>query len=314
MTNLIKLDAPELTSIEASRAEQIKGIFAPMTEMLAGFEAAYAEVCAAATEGITASVTAQAKRLRLDIAKVRINADKVRKEQKEEYLRAGKAIDGVSNILKWAVEEKENKLKEIEDYFENIERQRKAELQASRAALLSAYVPDASERNLAGMDDDVWTAYLAAKKKEHEDRIAAELQAQKEREAKAKAEAEDRERVKAENERLRKEAAELAAKAEQERKAREEFERAERAKRAALEAELAAKAEQERKAREDAETKLQAQLSANDSEKAKALIADVLALKTTHNNFTSVKHKAMFADVSGLLDKVAQFVEKRNTK
>jgi len=57
---------------------------------------------------------------------------------------------------------------------------------------------------------------------------------------------------------------------------------------------------------------LQAQLSANDSEKAKALIADVLALKTMHNNFTSEKHKAMFEDVCGLLDKVTQFIEKRN--
>ena len=283
MSQLVKLDAPELQSIEANRADQIKAIFAPMAAMLAEFETAYAEVCDAASAGITEAVTTKAKRLRLDIAKVRVSAEKVRKEQKEEYLRAGKAIDGVSNILKWAVEGKETKLKEIEDHFENLERQRKAELQASRVALLCEYVRDAAERDLAGMEDDVWAAYLAAKKAEHEDIIAAELQAQQERESKAEAEERERERVKAENERLRKEAAELAA-----------------------------KAEQERKAREDAEARLQAQLSANDSEKAKTLIADVLALKTMHNNFTSEKHKLMFDDVCGLLDKVAQFIEKRN--
>lgn len=280
---IILLDAPELKSIEQSKAEQIKAIFAPMTEMLASFEVAYSNVCEEAATGITEFVMAKAKRLRLDIAKIRIAAEKARKEQKEEYLRAGKAIDGVNNILKWAVEEKELKLKEIEDYFENLERQRKAELQTKRVEILSEYVQDASDRDLSSMDDDVWTAYLAAKKKEHEDRIAAEKQAQIDREAKEKTEAEERERIKAENERLRKEAAELAA-----------------------------KAEKERREREEAEAKLQAQLSANDSDKASALIAAVLALKTDHNNFTSKKHKVMFADVCCLLDKVAQFIEKRN--
>ena len=323
MGQLITLNALELDSIEPSRAEQIKTIFAPMTEMLEGFELAYSEVCDAASLEITEAVTAKAKRLRLDIAKVRISAEKIRKEQKEEYLRAGKAVDGVSNILKWAVEEKEQKLKDIEDYFANLELTRKRELQASRTEILSAYLQDAEGRNLASMEDDVWEAYIGAKKKEHEDRIAAELQAEQERVAKAKAEADEQVRLQAENARLKIEASELAAKvaanAAKERAAREELEAEfaarelqERAARQKLEDYVAAKVALEEQSQRNAEEKLQGALSANDKDKAKAFIADVLALKTAHNNFTSAKHQAMFVEVCGLLDKVAHFVEKRN--
>jgi hypothetical protein len=186
---IMKFDAPELNAIEKSKAEQIKSTFEPMAEMLSQFEEAYNNVVTEAKKEITKEVTAKAKRLRLDIGKVRIETEKVRKEQKEEYLRAGKAIDGVSNILKWAVSDKENKLKEIENYFEIQEQKRLEELQAMRVEELSKYVEDAHERDLSSMDCDVWEAYFQSKKREYEDRIAAEKKAEEERIAKEKAEA-----------------------------------------------------------------------------------------------------------------------------
>jgi len=178
---LIKLDAPELQVIEKSKAEAIRAIFEPMVTMLQEFEDAYNSIVNASSKEITKELTNAAKRLRIDIGKVRIETEKVRKEQKEEYLRAGKAIDGVSNILKWAVTDKENRLKEIEDYFEIQEQERLEKLQSDRAAKLSKYVEDADERNLASMDDDVWNAYFATKKGEYEDRIDAERKAEAER-------------------------------------------------------------------------------------------------------------------------------------
>ncbi len=175
---LVSFDAPELSVIEESKAKQIKATFEPMAKMLSEFEDQYNNLISESQSGITKEITVKAKRLRLDIGKVRIDTEKIRKEQKEEYLRAGKAIDGVSNILKWAVSDKENKLKEIEDYFDVIEQKRIEDLQKSRVEELSKYVEDAHERSLSSMEEDVWQAYLATKKKEHDDRVEAEKQAE----------------------------------------------------------------------------------------------------------------------------------------
>lgn len=173
MSNIVKIDL-EQYQIEPSKAKQIQTTFEPMVKMLDEFEAQCNEIFTEATNGITAEVSAKAKRTRLDIAKVRISADKARKEMKDEYLRAGNAIQGAYNILAWAVQDRENKLKEIEDHQLRIEQERLEKLQSERAEQLAPYVEDAQERNLSGMDDDVWTAYFESKKKAYEDMIEAE--------------------------------------------------------------------------------------------------------------------------------------------
>jgi len=325
-TALVKFDAPELQSIEKSKAEHIKATFEPMAIMLAEFEASYLEVINEAGEGITKDVTAKAKRLRIDIGKVRIATEKLRVAQKEEYLRAGKAIDGVSNILKWAVGDKEAKLKEIENHFQIQEQKRLETLQTERAEKLSRYVEDAYERNLSEMDEEVWTIYLASKKKDYEDRIAAEKKAEQDRIAKEKADAEERERFRAENERLKKEAeererlakveadkraraeAKRIAKEEAERKEREETIRKEQETREKLEAELRAKEEAELKAAEEAEAKVQADLNKGDAAKVKDLIADLGILKTKYT-FKSAKNKAMYIRLGESIDTIINQVE-----
>src|SRR5690554_2827574 len=151
MNEITVMNAPELANIEQSKADGIRRVFEPMAEMLKEFEGLYTQVVTEAENGITKEITAKAKRLRLDIAKVRVQTEKLRKEEKEEYLRAGKAIDGVSNILKWAVTDKENKLKEIEDYFEIQEKKRLELLQAERVEAIAPYLTDAHERDLSSM-------------------------------------------------------------------------------------------------------------------------------------------------------------------
>lgn len=178
---IIKLDTPEMEVIEKSRAKQIKDAFDPMVKMLIGFEEKYNIVVSEANEEITKAVTIKAKRLRLDIGKVRIETGKLKDKQKEYIRLEDKAIMGVHNVLVWAVKEKEDKLKEIENFFEIQEQKRLESLQAERAEKLSAYIDDAHDRNLSGMDDDVWNAYFSAKKKEYEDRIEAERIAEEER-------------------------------------------------------------------------------------------------------------------------------------
>jgi len=346
MTNeIVKLEAPELQGLEKSKAEQIKATFEPMAKMLSEFENQYNELMAIPIEDMTEELTAKYKRLRLDIGKVRIETGKLKDKQKEYIKLEDRAIMGVHNILVWAVKEKEDNLKEREDYFEIQEQKRLDALQLERAEQLSLYVEDAFERNLSAMDNDVWSAYLNTKKKEHEDKIAAEQKAEEDRIAKERAEAEERKRIAAENEKLKKEAeererwrekrekaeqerkakeeaerkireekerkerAEYEAKIKAEREAREKFEREERAKREKLESELKAKEEAERKAKEEEAARFQAELSKGDEAKVKDLIADLKNLKSKYT-FKSAKNQKMYTDVSMLIDKVINHIEK----
>ena len=309
MSNIVTIDITEF-KIEPSKATQIKATFEPMVQMLETFEQKYNEVIETASKGITPEVSATAKRLRLDIAKVRIDAEKARKEMKDEYLRAGQAIDGANNILKWAVTDRENKLKEIEEHAERMEAERISKLQAERVELLSPFVPDAEARNLSGMDEDVWNAYLNTKKQEHQDRIDAEKKAEQERIAREQAEAEERERQRAENERLKAEAearekelqavqAKLKAEAEERERIQAEADRKERERVAQIEAEAKAKAEAERKAK-----------SAPDIEKLKTFADQIASIQAPE--VSGDEAKKIITDAMGLLSKVSTFITEKS--
>jgi hypothetical protein len=252
----VTLETKELAALEPSKAAGIRKIFSAMADSLDEFDARYQEVMTAARKAFqagddkaeSAAVIADAKRLRLDIGKIRINAEKARKAEKESYLKAGKAIDGVANILKWAVEGREDSLKKVETHFEDLERERMELLQSERVSLIAPYMPDANEKNLAQMDDEVWDAYFATKKAAHEQAIEAAKVAEAERILREKAEAEERERIRKENEKLKAEA-EAARKAAAEEAARVAQERAKEAAAAEEERRVhaaAMKAEQEK--------------------------------------------------------------------
>lgn len=206
MTNLELIKAPELQGVETSKAQQIAKTFNPMAEMLAGFEEDFNSLVKDANEGITQDVTKRAKRLRLDIAQVRISADKAHKEAKAEIVRNGKAIDGVRNILKWAVVEKENALKEIENHFEEMERQRIEKLRAERVELLLPYDQDAHLRTLEHMQQDEFDALLEMKKRQHEEMLEAQRLAEIKRREEEEARRAEEARIKEENARLKAEA------------------------------------------------------------------------------------------------------------
>ena len=333
---IVKIESPELEILEKSRADQIRTTFEPMVKMLEEFESQYVDIISESEKEITKELTLKAKRVRLDIGKVRIETGKLKDKQKEYIKLEDKAIMGVHNILVWAVKEKEDKLKGIEDFFEIQEQKKLQALQSERAEKLSNYVDDAHERNLSGMDEDVWKAYFESKKKEYEDRIAAEKKAEEDRIAKEKTEAEEREKIKIENERLKKEAeakekqiAAEKAKAEAERKAIEAKAQKERdeaarilkaeqesariaaekasAEKAKLEDELKAKAEAERKAKEEEAARLQSELNKGDADKVKDLINDLKNLKIKYV-FKSEKNQKMYQNFSLLIDGVINFI------
>jgi len=331
---LMNLETPELQGIEKSKAKQIIDTFKPMSEMLTNFENAYNKVIAESEKDITQDVISRAKRLRIDIGKVRIQTEKVRKEQKEEYLRAGKAIDGVSNILKWAVSDKENKLKEIEDYFEIQEQKRLEKLQTERSERLSAYVEDAHERDLKKFEDDEFEALFQMKKKEHEERIEAERKAEEERKELARKEEllkvrkdemvqyadffdwdilttelsdEAYEALKKDVIEAKKEFQKAQAEKERLRKQAETKLKAEQEAKAKLEAELKAKREAEEKAQREIEAQEEAKKKACDADKIKHLIASINSIELPEVKSADAKKKV--AGAGELLGKIIQYLK-----
>lgn len=206
--------------------------------------------------------------LRLEFKRLRIAAEKTRKELNEDGLRRTRAINGINSLLEYQLVPLEQAMEKIEKAAEIAEAARLKALKEVRAKELAPYIIDPSIYPLDTMTEEQWKqlfdgskamheARLAAAAKAEAERIAAEKAAEEARIAKEKEEAAERERMKAENERLAKIAAEERAareaaelKAKQEREAAEALARKEREKVAAEKAAIEAKAKAEREAAE----------------------------------------------------------------
>jgi hypothetical protein len=295
--------------LSENKASQLESTFLPMLDMLKPMEEDFNSIISDAENGIDEDITARAKRLRLDISKVRIETEKKRKAEKNESLRLGKAIDGIANVVKYAVSSKEEKLKEIETHLERIETERVLAIGGKRRELVYDYIEDKDSINvsvLAKMEDDVFDAYLSTKKAAFENalaeenkRIEAAIKAQREREAEEERIIKENARLKAEAEKekaekLKREKSEAIARAEAEAKqkaiteAKEKIERkAQREKlakeKAIKEAEEAKKrAEEAEKARVEAEEK--AKKEAKEAEKRR--IDEIKALSKSSKEVT----------------------------
>src|ERR1017187_1646388 len=73
-----------------------------------------------------------ARTMRLKLKEIRNNVEKTRKKLKEDIVKNGKAIDGVSNFLKGLIEPIEAHLQAQEDYVEIQETNRKISLETKR--------------------------------------------------------------------------------------------------------------------------------------------------------------------------------------
>lgn len=180
MSNLVKLEAPELQGLEKSKAAEIKATFEPMAKMLEEFEAVVLAIQQDAKKGITPEISARAKRARLDIAKIRIDTGKL-KDKKKEYIKLeDRAIMGVHNILVYAVKEKEDLLKQIEDFAERQEAARLEALRVDRWAKLSAF-REVEPEGLANWSDEDFATFLSGAKSNHELKLQAEKEAEEKR-------------------------------------------------------------------------------------------------------------------------------------
>ena len=271
MGNEVTTIDPEKYELSAERASSIGEAFVPMVAEREQLRKEYLEIIA--VEEITPDLAKDAKALKNKLVKVRTGIAKQHKAQKHLFLQGGRFVDALKNAETLPVEQMEEKLAEIYEYYENLEKERIAKLKAERMAMAEPLDSNAKFMKVEEMTEEAWESYYAnivladkarrdAESKAEADRIAAEKKAEEERIAKEKAEAEERKRIEEENARLKAEA-EAREKAEKERLAKEQ---AEEIKRLAKQ-----KAEDEEKARIQLENdKLKEQARSKEEAERKA--------------------------------------------
>ena len=244
MTNELVLNATSY-GIEESKAKQLEKVFVPMVEKFKELEDQYNDVLS--NKEITNQVCADAKSVRNKYVKVRTGADEIHKITKSNLLIQTRAIDGLRNLVKFAVIDHENSLMEVEKHFERLETERLEKIRQKREAILLKFGDNPGIGDLATMSEEVWNHYISSVESTHKAKIEAEKKAEAERIAKEKAVIEEQKRIKAENEKLKKEA-------EIKRIADEKAEK-ERQRSAKIEADKRAKEERERIANQEKERK-----------------------------------------------------------
>jgi len=258
MENAIVKINPTEYGLTDETAARIEAQFTPMLAKMTELEGEYNAILGLNIED--PNTAKLAKDLRLKYVKVRTGTADIHKVQKAYFLNGGRFVDGWKNAQLFASQGKEEALERIEKHAENLERERLEKLQQLRVALLAEYVENASELSLSGMEQDVFDAYLSAKKQAFEDRKAAELKAEQDRIAREKAEAEEREAQRLENIRLKEEADKREAEIEKERlAAQKERERVERENADRLAAERKAAAELAAKIKADNDARIAAE-------------------------------------------------------
>lgn len=201
--------SPKDFGIEESKAVIIEQSFLPKIVERDGLISVYENLL---TKEIDKSVCIEASNLRKKLVKVRTGIADIHKVEKAFYLASGRYVDALKNKHTLPIEQMEEKLSEIEKYYENIEKQRIADLQTARELELSQYeVENVQQLALGVMADSVWINFLAGTKAGYEKKKEDERLAEAAKIEAARLELERIEAQRIENERLKKEAEEREA-------------------------------------------------------------------------------------------------------
>lgn len=317
----------ETSELEAQTGNYIKEKFLPFFEQAEEWKNKSRELIV--TDVNQKHEMQMARSARLALREIRINADKVRKELKEDSLRYGKAVQGVYNVIEYMIVPIEKHLEEQENFVEILEAKRKAELKVKREMELQPYAEFLPlNLTLSYMSEDDYQKLLKGAKLQMQEKIDNEAKAEAERVAKEKKEQEERERIKKENEKLKaeneakeKELAKQKAKAEKERK--ELQEKAEKEKRAKekLEKEMEEKEreiekekkEKEKQEKEELKKKMLAEKKANsapDKKKLELLAKSIEAFQLPE--LKSEEAEEILQNVKVLLSKVSKFIREKS--
>jgi hypothetical protein len=198
------------------------------------------------------------------------------------FLTGGKFIDATKNKESSINELMESKLLDAENHFKDLEKKRVELLNIKRVDLVRPYLEDVANLSLADMDDDVFEAYLTAKRNAYTANLKAIKKLEEERlEAIEKKNLEDEE-IRIENARLRQEADKSRAI-------------------------IKAKEDAENKVIVEANNKLQKDLNKGDADKVNDLIRDFQLIKSAYS-FKSDENKKMYTSVCILIDKVIKHI------
>lgn len=180
----IVLIDPKEFGLTDQTAKNIKAQFLPMLNKMEELEEEYNEIVNLPID--SKETQNMAKQLRQKYVKVRTGTAKIHKEQKDFYLKGGKFVDGWKNAQIMASSDKEDRLKEIEEYEIRLEQKKQDDLHEERLSRLSPYIDDSTGLSLGSMPEDVWQAYLTGKKKSFEDLQVAQAEARRQEEARNK--------------------------------------------------------------------------------------------------------------------------------
>lgn len=159
----------------------------------------------------------QSREARLALKEVRVAADKLRKKEKEPFMRSAEGVDAIAySIMRELCEPAEKRLLDQEEFAIRAEAQRKERVTNDRLAALRPFVDDVSVYRAAVTDlkDTAWDMLIDSVRRGYESRVEearkAEMArmeaecaaAEREMQEQAKREAEEA-RIRAENERLR---------------------------------------------------------------------------------------------------------------
>ena len=276
MSNLVQINPAEF-GLTDETAKTIAQQFQPMLDKMVELESEYNTIIALPIDD--RETAKKAKELRLKYVKVRTGTEAIHKAQKEFYLKGGRFVDGWKNAQVFASNGKELALEKIEKHLEILAKQRIEKLQSERAEMIRPYVEDTTGLDLGTMPEDVFEAYLTARKKAHQDKLDAEKKAEDDRIERERIEAEQRETQRLENIRLKEEADKREKEIEAERQENakkqakldkdlaEERARAE-AERKRIENENQEKLDKERKERQELESKLAEEKQAREKAEA----------------------------------------------
>ena len=220
---------------------------------------------------ITESLAKQASDLRKRLVKARTGIADVHKVEKAFYLASGKYIDAVKNKLTLPIEQAEEKLVELENYFINLEKERIAKLKEERIAECTEYaefIPFGVDLGIISHGD--YIKLLNGAKMQFDAKVKAEIEAKeladKEEAQRIEKERIEKERIAKEQEAQRLENARLKAEAE----AREKQIEAERKQQAEILAKQKAESDARLKAEADIKARLEAELKAKKDAEIKA--------------------------------------------
>lgn len=177
VTQLAVID-PKEYGLAESQANEVQAAFMPKIKERDGLAEIYGTLI---KQEITHALCTQAGDVRRKLVKVRTGIAEIHKTQKAFYLAAGRYVDAWKNKETAPVLQMESTLEEIETHYERIEAEKKAQLQADRAAEVAKYQQEGDfvPANLGDLTPEVYANYLLGVKTAYDLRIAAAETARK---------------------------------------------------------------------------------------------------------------------------------------